>query len=177
MGLDSVELILGWEESFGISISDAAARDMRTTNDAIAYIYQKLKDERPEDCGCLSLRAFYRLRGAFRKMGNAEGPIAPDTKVSRLLPGKDRRDRLREMLHQIGFPPPDRLPFGLQYTSVSVGELVLDAVVKNHGRLRKPGCGWSKQQVREVARAVMAAQLNLRKFSDNARIVKDLGVD
>ena len=176
MGLDTVELVLGWEEAFGVPISDEAARDMRTTADVIDYLYPQVKGDLPEDTGCLAVRAFFRLRGAFRQSGCQGVRIRPDTKVSQLLPGKDRRDRLTAILQSVGFTPPGRLPLGLQFTAASIGTLVVDAVVRDHRVLRIPGCGWSRRQVREVVRAVMNAQLSLRKFSDKARIVKDLGV-
>jgi len=55
--------------------------------------------------------------------------------------------------------------------------MVLDTVVEHHAELRLPGYGWSQAQVREVVRAVMYAQLALRRFSDTAKFVKDLGID
>jgi len=177
MGLDTVELILGWEEAFGVSIDEKAAAAMRTTGDVIDYLYAKLKDDRIEDAGCLALRAFYRLRDALRADGSNAALIAPSTKISLVLTSKDRRDRLRTILRRLGFTPPGPLPFGLQFTAGTIGDLVVDAVVRHHRALRRPGCGWSRTQVREVARAVMAAQFRLRKFSDDARIVKDLGLD
>jgi hypothetical protein len=43
--------------------------------------------------------------------------------------------------------------------------------------LRRQGHGWSLVQVREVVRAVMYAQLALRRFSDDAEFIKDLKID
>jgi hypothetical protein len=177
MGLDTVELILGWEETFGVSIDEGSAREMRTTADAVDYLFAKLKDDRPTDDGCLALRAFCRLRDGFHAAGCSGVTIIPKTKVSHLFTGKDRRDRLAAVLQRLRFTPPPRLPFGLQFTAGTVGDLVIDAVVRHHPELRRDGCGWSRRQVREVARAVMTAQFRLRRFSDDARIVKDLGLD
>jgi acyl carrier protein len=36
--LDTVELVMAFEEEFGVEIPDAAAEDMRTVGDAIAYL-------------------------------------------------------------------------------------------------------------------------------------------
>jgi hypothetical protein len=177
MGLDTVELIIGWEQTFGVSIDEEPARAMRTTGDVVDHLYAKLKDDRPEDEGCLAVRAFFRLRNAFRAAGYTHVAIAPATKVSHVLTGRDRRDQLNAILLRVGFTPLPSLPFGLQFTAGTIGDLVLDAVVRHHSALRRPGCGWSRRQVREVARAVMTALFNLRKFSDKAHITRDLGLD
>ncbi len=41
MGLESVEIIMAWEESFGISFSEAEAARMFTTRSAVDAIYGK----------------------------------------------------------------------------------------------------------------------------------------
>jgi hypothetical protein len=179
MGLDSIELVLAWEECFGISIPDAEAESMRTTLHAIEFIYKKVKSEFPEDHGCLSMRAFLRLRKAFEEQGVSRSAVRKGAKVAKLLPDRRRRDILNETLKRAGFGPLKRLPFDLQRTFMfmRVRDLVIDAVIRHHETLRLPGHGWSRSQVREVVRAVMDAHLALRKFSDDAEIVKDLGVE
>ena len=123
------------------------------------------------------MRAFYRLRQAFEEEGISRRDILPSAKIADLLPSRQRRDRLNSVMEQAGFRPLRRLPFGLQLTFGSVRAVVADAVIGQHEALRLPGHGWSQAQVREVVRAVMFAQLALRRFSDDARMVKDLGVD
>jgi hypothetical protein len=177
MGLDSVELVLGWEDAFGVSISDAEAEKMFTTRQAAECIFEKVRSPLPEDSGCLSMRAFFRLRSAFQAEGVPRKAIHPETKVTALLPSRQRREILSAVSDRAGLRPLKRLPLGLQFTFGRVRDVVLDAVVGQHRSLRLQGCGWSLRQVREVVRAVMYAQLALRGFSDDADFVKDLKID
>jgi hypothetical protein len=175
MGLDTVELILAWEESFGISISEADAQTMFTTRQVTERIFEKVRlGDRPEDHGCLSLRAFFRLRKELEAAEVSKHIVKPDAKLSDLLPGRRRRDVLNTVLERTGFRPQKKLPFGLQLTFGRVRDVVLDAVISQHEALRLPGHGWSRAQVREVVRGIMATQLALKKFSDDAEFIKDL---
>jgi acyl carrier protein len=42
--LDTVELVMAFEEEFGVDIPDEDAEQMRTVGDAIAYLREKSKD-------------------------------------------------------------------------------------------------------------------------------------
>lgn len=176
MGLDSVELVLAWEESFGIEISDAEAERMLTTRQAAEHLYQRLRSAGPEDYSCLSMRAFHRLRRAFIEQGVPRRMVQPEAQVTTLLPGRQRRDALNIVCTRSGFEPLKRLPFGLQLTFGRVRDIVIDSVIGQHDSLRLAGHGWSLVQVREVVRAVMYAQLALQGFSDDAEFAKDLGI-
>src|SRR5262245_46070680 len=116
MGLDAVELILGWEDSFGISISDAEAEKMFTTRQVIQSIYEKVRSTMPEDRGCLATRAFFRLRNAFQEEGVPRKAVRPEAKVTSLLPTGHRRDILSTVCERAGLRPLKRLPLGLQFT-------------------------------------------------------------
>jgi hypothetical protein len=177
MGLDGVELVMAWEDTFGISIDDAEAARLLTTRDVSALIYQQVRTPGREDTGSLALRAFFRLRRGFLAHGVPRKNIRPDAKVSSLLPGKNRRQILNDIRESAGLPRLAPLPFGLQFTLGRIQDMVLDSVIGQHRTLRLPGHGWSLAQVREVIRAVMNAQLQLRKFSDDAEFVKDLKID
>lgn len=177
MGLDSVELVLAWEASFGISISDAEAQTMFTTRQVAERIFEKVRSDCPEDDGCLSMRAFFRLRKAFAEEGVERREVRLDAKIATLLPNRRRRDILSAVSERAGLRPLKRLPFGLQCISGSLGGMVIDAVIAQHDRLRRPDHAWSLRQVREVVRAIIAVQLALRNFSDDAEFVRDLGAD
>jgi hypothetical protein len=177
MGLDAVELILAWEDTFGISISDAEAERMFTTRQVVERIYERIRGTGPEDCGCLSMRAFNRLRKAFLAEGVSRRDVRPEARVTSLLPDRHRRDILSAVCERAGLLPLKRLPFGLQFTFGRVSDIVIDSVIGQHNSLRLAGHGWSVVQVREVVRAVMYAQLALRRFSDDAQFIKDLKID
>jgi hypothetical protein len=177
MGLDGVELILAWEETFGITISDAEAERMFTTRQVAERIFESVRSTGPEDCGCLSMRAFFRLRKAFEAEGVSRCHVRPDAKVTSLLPSRQRRDILSAVCESAGLRPLKRLPFGLQFTFGRVRDIVIDTVIGQHDFLRRQDHGWSLVQVREVVRAVMYAQLALRRFSDDANFIKDLKID
>jgi hypothetical protein len=177
MGLDSLELVLAWEETFSIEITEAEGRAMLTPRSAVDLIYHKLKSPLPEDGGSLTLRAFLRLRAALVQEGMPGSKVGLDAKISEILSGPNRRDSLARVMSRAGLRPLPKLPFGLQFTFGHVRDLVTGIVIEQHRNLRRPGHGWSRSQVREVIRAVMFAQLALRRFSDDARFVKDLGID
>lgn len=177
MGLDSLELVLAWEESFDISISEAEAHAMLTTRQVAEKIFEKVRSDQPQDCGCLSMRAFFRLRKAFEAEGVARYKVRLDAKVSALLPSRRRREILSTVFERAGLRPFKQLPFGLQFTFGRVRDIVTDAVIVQHEQLRLPGYGWSLVQVREVVRSIMRVQLALRRFSDDAEFVRDLQVD
>jgi hypothetical protein len=177
MGLDGVELVLAWEETFGISISDAEAERMFTTRQVAERILEMVRSAAPEDCGCLSMRAFFRLRKAFEAEGVSRSNVHPDAKVTSVLPSRQRREILSAVCERAGFHPLKRLPFGLQFTFGRVRDMVIDTVIGQHDVLRRLDHGWSLVQVREVVRAVMYAQLALRRFSDDADFIKDLKIE
>jgi|SRR5579859_3941736 len=135
MGLDSVELVLGWEDAFGISISDAEAEKMFTTRQAAECIFEKVRSPIPPDHGCLSMRAFRRLRSAFQAEGVPRKTIRPETKVTALLPSRQRRDILSGVCERASLRPLKRLPLGLQFTFGRVRDVVLDAVRKRREQL------------------------------------------
>lgn len=177
MGLDTVELVMAFEEAFGLEIDEAAATRMLTTRQATAWIYERVRSDLPEDQGCLSLRGFYRVRSALELVGARRAQIHLDAKVSALVAAPQRRDKLSQALEQAGLCPLRQLPFGLQAIFGRVRDVVSDAVMGQHALLRKPGHGWSRRQVCEVVRAVVFAQTARKGYSDDAKFVGDLGLD
>lgn len=145
MGLNTVELVLAFEASFGISITKADAESIFTTRQITERIYDRVRSN-----------------------------IKPDAKITELLPSRHRRDLLNSVAERAGLRPLKRLPFSLHFTFGWVRDVVIDAVIGQNEVLRLPGYGWSRAQVREVVRSIMFTQLALRKFSVDARLVKDL---
>jgi acyl carrier protein len=89
MGLDSVELVIAFEEAFGVAIEDAAAEKMLTPKDVIDYIEQR------RGIGtrklCLSRRAFHKVRERLMEIGIARSAIRLGTPLSQIFVEENRR--------------------------------------------------------------------------------------
>jgi len=110
MGLDIVELVIGAEETFGISIPDEDASELVTVGLMHDYIMRKLEIQGRQTC--ISSKVFYTLRrGLIQLTGLERRRITPDSDLSELMPEKDRRkiynalDRVTDLrLPSLSFP-------------------------------------------------------------------------
>jgi acyl carrier protein len=91
MGLDTVELIMEVEESFGIGIPDAEAERIRTVGELYRHVLAKLGDPMRGTPGCLSAAAFYRLRRQLMSGFRIERRrIRPGSAMDDLIPKSKR---------------------------------------------------------------------------------------
>ncbi len=101
MGLDTVELVVRFEDAFGIKIPDKVAEELTTPRQVTDYVLTQLKlvDRTP----CMSQQAFYRLRRAFVSVEAIErGQFRPGAKLSELVPVEDRQRIWTSVESQIG---------------------------------------------------------------------------
>lgn len=88
MGLDTLELVLAFEDEFGVKIDNAAAEKMRTPRDVVDYI-ATFCDGRER---CTSRSGFYQLRRHFiEQHGTDRAMVRPETLLVQLLPVKEIR--------------------------------------------------------------------------------------
>ena len=71
MGLDSVELILEIEDSFGIAIPDAEASRISTIDDMYQCVLSKIKPRNLQTV-CATQHVFYRLRPELMAWSRSE---------------------------------------------------------------------------------------------------------
>ena len=176
MGLDSVEIVIAWEQAFGISITDAEAGALRTPRMAVDLICRKLNVGAGETF-CLSQRVFYRLRRAFVKVLSCpRASISPQTRLSNLVPVLGRQQVWSALSSEACLPfPATRI--GVGFCSPTVGDFV-QRLTEYSGRFMiAASCGWSRQQVRELVRLAVADTLGIKEFSDDADFVYDLRID
>ncbi|MBP6014991.1 MAG: acyl carrier protein [Alphaproteobacteria bacterium] len=101
MGLDTVELVMAFEEAFEIDIADEAAERMFTVRDVIGYVYSRV--EHSDTLICLSQRAFYRLRRSVQEtLGVERSLVRPATSWETLLPVEHRQERWRHLKAAVG---------------------------------------------------------------------------
>jgi acyl carrier protein len=101
MGLDLVELVIRFEEAFGIDIPDKVAADLTTPRKVNEYIFSQLT----ESCErtCLTQQAFYFLRAKFvTPLNISRSDFKPDTRLEDLVPLDRRRRVWADMQSELG---------------------------------------------------------------------------
>ena len=180
MGLDSVEIVMAWEDSLGVTITDQEAALLRTPCQAVDLICRKLGIDVYGPAGrCVSQSAFYRLRRAFTTVfGCPRAAITPRARLSEVVPQWSTREMRSALASQPGVPALPGLPFGSAFLSGyrTFADLTRFLVAKHAKALQGPGGGWTRAQVWEVVRAIVSEQLGVREFSDDADFVHDLGL-
>lgn len=89
MGLDTVELVMAFEDGFGIAIKDDDASRLTTPGEVADYVIARVRTgiEQP----CPSQAAFYRLRSALvSTFGFSREAIRPHMPLKELFPGDVR---------------------------------------------------------------------------------------
>jgi len=179
MGLDSVEIIVCWEESLGISISDELASGMMTPNDSINCLMGRVR-VRDGKAPCLAQQAFHRIRNILvNEFAVSRGRIRPGSKFSQLFPKKGQRQswkRFGEALNverlsaTLGWPL-----FGPGGTTIQ--DVVIETVARGAIALNDPGGVWTRSQLREIVRSSVTFVTGVKDFSDDDHYVKEIGID
>jgi acyl carrier protein len=101
MGLDGVEIVMAVEDAFDIAIDDDDAAKALTPGQLIELVMGKVG--RTDRAACLTQRAFHRLRVALIRHASARRErVKPTSLMSHLLPAKERRRLLDEILGGVG---------------------------------------------------------------------------
>jgi hypothetical protein len=105
MGLDGLEIVLGVEKAFNISISDEEAEAIRTPRDLTDLVISRLAAARPS--GCHSQIAFHRLRhGLVSALGIERRAVTPDAPWRQFLPISGRVKAWRTLSRAAQLPLP-----------------------------------------------------------------------
>lgn len=105
-GLDSVELVMGIEEEFGLEIPDHEAEKLVKVGITFEYLKTRLAKETSENC--ISQKFFYKLRKALiQNFGTERRSITPDTYVTDLVSKKELEEGwpFLELFSELEFPP------------------------------------------------------------------------
>lgn len=101
MGLDTVELLIRFEEAFGITIPDEVATELTTPRRVSFYVRSQLN--LAEQTACTSQQAFYFLRSEFvPALGIHRTDFRPTSNLAELLPAKSRRQFWTTVKSRIG---------------------------------------------------------------------------
>src|ERR1700732_5288884 len=109
MGLDSVELVMGFEEAFGIVVPDASASEMITPRHTINYVTSTLAIS--PVASCFTQQIFYRLRSGFRCVLGKNVMLQPATAIQELVGKREWPDLWSRIRGIAGDPKwPEHIP-------------------------------------------------------------------
>lgn len=98
MGLESVELVMAWEEEFGIEISDREAEKTLTVGQAVDLIHAKLRES-------IDVPVEDLVREKLAEIsGQAPDRVTLTTTLAELIPKKRRRKTWPLLRREIGWP-------------------------------------------------------------------------
>ena len=182
MGLDSVELIIRIEETFGIQIPDRVAAELTTPRKVTDFILTQV-EESPAPLSCLSQKAFHLLRREFtRHVLLPRRQFRVDSLFKETVLGERGDEVWKSMGSSLGvkrWPTMSRPAwFGFMHSQVrSVKELV-DYLVTNEPLIVKGAeAPWSRAQVWDVLKRLITDETGVTNFSQDSRFVEDMHLD
>ena len=100
MGLDLVELVIRFEDAFGVAIPDKVATELTTPRQVTDYLVSQL--DLGSQKSCISQQAFYRLRKQFLPLTQLQrGEFRTTVMLSQLFPVESRKELWTEARSQM----------------------------------------------------------------------------
>ena len=105
MSLDTVELVMITEETFGLTIPERDAEKILTVGDLYRYVLDRVSLS--DVAGCLSSAQFYRLRRALMEsLGVARERVRPAASIDDLISLESRREHWERLGSALGLNLP-----------------------------------------------------------------------
>ena len=105
-GFDTVEYVVGIEQSFGIHIPDKLAEKLKTVGDAHKYLLDNLDVTQLKNY-CCTQKAFYLLRKCLiDEFGFKREDIVPSTSTEELFPVADRKQAWKKLSNSLSIKLP-----------------------------------------------------------------------
>jgi hypothetical protein len=170
MGLDTVEILISWEETFQISIPDADAMILETPQIAIDYICSRL-DATEDYSTCPTLHAFQSLRRSICQItGAARQEVRPSAPIRHFYQYSPRRELWDRLKPSFGTAQVQSPGWFSQTTTVR------DILEQLMMAPPPPGERWTRPRVRVAVRASVRQYVG-RRFRDDEHFIRDLGLD
>lgn len=101
MGLDTVELVIRFEDAFGISIPDEVAAELTTPRKVTDYVLSQVNVS--NESYCVSQQGFYFLRKKFVDVfGVPREEFLLENELENLIPLERRREKWLQMKDDLG---------------------------------------------------------------------------
>ena len=186
MGLDTVELVMEFEDAFGVSIPDRDAERMRTVGETADWLCVTLAVRPAPPKTCESRRQFYRLRrGMLKERLGPRRRLRPSTPVAAAVARPTDVPRWGRALRRLNLAdarwPAARRPQSA-FGPVPHGDRTLGDLARRLARLRDPAELYidgrvSREAVVERVRWIVAEQFGLPvdAIGESSDYINDLG--
>lgn len=183
MGLDTVELVMRVEETFGIAIPDEVASRLVTPDDMADFVLTQLEAS-GEPLPCLTQKAFQMLRRGFtRTLRVPRRAFRPDALLVELLPDDlpdEAWERVGRDVGLKGWPSifrPGWLRSFVPHQCRSVGDLIDFVLAHDPRGVKGVERAWTRAQVKDVLWRVIADDTGVKDFTGTSHFVDDMGLD
>jgi hypothetical protein len=178
MGLDGVELVMAFEEAFGVAIPDEVASEMITPRQTIDYVASRLG---AAPAGrCLTQQVFYRLRRGLRPECPAGLDLRPATGV-REIAGRRGWPALWARVREAAGAPdwPERIPWKgwLAEGPETLRELTVHVAMHLPTPDTALGESWTRERVELTVRRSVWETVLVKGFALDDQYVRDMGID
>ena len=177
MGLDSVEIVMCWEDSLGFGIPDKDASHLHTVRDAIDYLARRVNAKQNVMGACLSLRAFHKVRRCLMEhFAIRRQQVTLHTHLRDILPDHGKRHAWKQFCTNLNvgsISPTLGIPlFGSGSTTIK--DLVVQLVARHAHEFLSPPEQWTRHQVKQVVYASVEFIVGQTQFSEDQNFVKDI---
>jgi hypothetical protein len=177
MGLDTVELVMAFEEAFGIDIPNATAERLATPRHVVDYLCTVLAAAPSGPCA--TQRTFFRLRCALRSAVEGAPPLRTRTRIRDIATRGHWRaawQGVRVAAAEPDWPdvPWGRWPNGGTETLRSVALRLVPRVVPpdvSRGEV------WTRERIGLRVREVIVDEIGIADFRMRDEFVRDMRLD
>jgi hypothetical protein len=178
VGLESVEMLLQAEETFGIRIPDKAAENVKTPADLVALVLSRIPmTDLP---GCTSQSLFYRLRKGLQvQLPALVVRFSPNTQLLAMLHKKQWQKiwpAVRETIGDACLPAVLPLPGLFCDGPKTIKELIYYLVTASPKPNVAAGEFWNRTRVEAEVRKIVVSIFGEKNYRRSARFVEDLGM-
>jgi hypothetical protein len=111
MGLDVIEIIMGWEQAFDITITDDEAEKICTPRMAINLITSKIEVKENITDVCPLMLTYQRVQQVLQAvLSLQQNQIQPDSKLRHVLPQQQRSETWQQIRSYLGVPKLPAIP-------------------------------------------------------------------
>ena len=177
MGMDSVELVLGIEETFGIAITDEQAERMSTPRDVVDFVIGAVPTIEGDRCTTREVFALLR-QGLVHTLGVERDELRLDTKISSLVDKKSWPAVWARLRSEFGGPHwPETLPAAGFFRAGprTLRELLLHVCMAFPAP--EAGGPWTREQVEFALRRILREVVGIQAYRSGDGFVDDLRID